>query len=295
MENGVETKKHQLILSKYILHIAFLIIATFSFGQTVDPAKEATWKKESKKLKYKKAKDYNGPEDWASTKPSSIKDGERYTPLDYTPNSRPAPSRYGTSRGPRYSSRSIQQDRANRNGNESGGGRGTLKYDPKIKRPKDTKSQKFEDYTPDVDPQKSDSSGASSSFWQILLYGLLIIAIVVVLFYIFKQYRPPVKKVHVNVENEWNPEIITKTELQLKLEEAMAREDYRECVRIYFTFILKELISKGWIRWKKEKTNHHYVMEMGAKKMLCLSWNVFEFTTLFGTEITTSMKTFLKC
>jgi hypothetical protein len=71
--------------------------------------------------------------------------------------------------------------------------------------------------------------------------------------------------VAIDVENDWNPEVISKTELELRLEAAIADEDYRECVRIYFTFILKELIRKGWIRWKKEKTNHHYVLEMRGR------------------------------
>lgn len=69
-----------------------------------------------------------------------------------------------------------------------------------------------------------------------------------------------------DVENDWNPEVISKTELELRLEEAVEREDYRECVRIYFTFILKELIRKGWINWKKEKTNYHYVLEMHKRE-----------------------------
>jgi len=49
------------------------------------------------------------------------------------------------------------------------------------------------------------------------------------------------------------------------LEEALSRDDFREGVRIYFTFILKELISKGWIQWKKDKTNHHYLLEVNGK------------------------------
>ena len=62
-----------------------------------------------------------------------------------------------------------------------------------------------------------------------------------------------------------NPATITKTELELRLEEAMRNEDYRECVRIYFLFAMKNLIERRWIFWKKERTNMHYIIEMQGR------------------------------
>jgi hypothetical protein len=68
------------------------------------------------------------------------------------------------------------------------------------------------------------------------------------------------------LEEDLNPATISKTELELRLEEAMQRGDYRECVRIYFLFAMKDLIQRRWIFWKKEKTNIHYIIEMQGRK-----------------------------
>jgi hypothetical protein len=86
--------------------------------------------------------------------------------------------------------------------------------------------------------------------------------------YLFiKNKQPKDKKIAIqNLDTEWNPETITKTELEVLLEKATDSEDFRECVRIYFTFILKELGKKGWIRLRKEKTNYHYLLEMISQK-----------------------------
>jgi hypothetical protein len=67
--------------------------------------------------------------------------------------------------------------------------------------------------------------------------------------------------------DELNPEEISKTELQLRLEEALKTENYKECVRIYLLFSLKILIERKLIFWKKEKTNLHYIIELSGKPM----------------------------
>lgn len=267
MENsgsGVEAGKQMQTLIKHIIYIAFLLIAAFSFGQDDQEKKETKWETERKNLRYKKESDYKGPEDWYGTDPTSLRD--RYGDGSRS-GTGSTPTGYGSG-GTRYSPQQIQRDRQKRYGGyERGGGNGTLKSDPKIKRPKPSHSPNSPDVNPpDVDFDAPDMSppAIGMSFWKILLYLLIIAAVVVIIYHIMKHYNPPVKTL-VNIENEWNPEVISKTELELKLDTAMDNEDYRECVRIYFTFILKELIGKGWIRWKKEKTNHHYVMELAGK------------------------------
>lgn len=65
---------------------------------------------------------------------------------------------------------------------------------------------------------------------------------------------------------EINPLAISKTELQLKIEECLANKDYRTAIRLYYVFTLKALAEKKWIDWKKEKTNVSYLMEMHGKE-----------------------------
>jgi hypothetical protein len=263
-ESEVEAKKQTQTLIKHLLYIAFLLITALSFGQDDQEKKETKWDTERKKLKYKKEADYKGPEDWYGADPTSLKD--RYG-SGSSSGSGSTPSGYGSG-GTRYSPQQIQRDRQKRYGGyERGGGEGTLKSDPKVKRPAPPNSPNSPDVNPpdiDYDAPDVNPPAIGTSFWKVLLYLLIIAAVVVIIYYVMKRYTPPVKPV-VNIESEWNPEVISKTELELKLETAMYNEDYRECVRIYFTFILKELIRKGWIRWKKEKTNHHYVMELAGK------------------------------
>jgi hypothetical protein len=251
----------------------------------VDP-KTKTWEKEKKLLKYKRAQDYNGPEDWSSSEPTDIRD-ERYISNDdlqrrmYGGSSGSGGSGnpyYGGSSGNgtlRYKPQQVQRQRQkNAQGFNRGGGNGTLKYDPKVKRPEPSKSPNprirprqrsgsSSGYTPS---SSSSGGGASANFWNVLLIIIVVTVLVTLLYFFLRNKKPADTKIVVDVEDAWNPEVVTKTELELKLEAAMQREDFRECIRIYFTFILKELIKKGWIRWKKEKTNHHYVMEMGGRE-----------------------------
>jgi hypothetical protein len=255
------------------------ITSFVSYSQeAVNDAKQETWEQEKKNLKYQRKEGYKGPEDWQSGEPTDIRD--EYHQLSEEELRR----LYGTSRSVRKSGNSgtiqyrpqqvQQQRRKNYQGFDRGGGTGTLKYDPKVKRPKpieppkrklQRKNRSSSSPLSSTSSSRSRGNGLSSGFWQTLLIILVVIAAVLLLYYFLRKKKPADTKILVDVEEDWNPEVVSKTELELKLEAAMAREDFRECVRIYFTFILKELIKKGWIRWKKEKTNHHYVMEMGGR------------------------------
>ncbi len=264
MENAAETKKPLSILSRW-LYIAFVCLlfssSSWSQEEAKDP-KSTTWKQEKKYLKYERTDDYKGPQDWFSSEPSDIKENE------YNPSQTVRRRMYGRSGGSiRFKPQQVQRQRQkDYSGFDRGGGRGTLKYDPKVKRPAPIRPKNMPN--PDMDMPTPDTSLPSTSdgFWKIVFVLILIALAMTIVYVILRNRQPKDEKVVIDVEEEWNPEIISKTELELKLEAAMAREDYRECVRIYFTFILKELIKKGWIRWKKEKTNHHYVMEMGGRE-----------------------------
>lgn len=63
---------------------------------------------------------------------------------------------------------------------------------------------------------------------------------------------------------DMSPEEISKTELELALEAAIKKGDYRAAIRVYFTFIMKDLFEKRLIVWEKEKTNLQYLREMSA-------------------------------
>lgn len=255
MENAIVIKKNLQILNKILTVIGFLLIVLSSHAQKAngDPKKQV-WKQEKDYLKYKKQRDYKGPEDWYGSGPSSLNESDD----SYTGS----PS---SSQGLQYNPKQIQQDRERQFGRDPGTG-GTLDSDPKIKKPDpitlpDVKS-------PDIDgPDLSNTKAPviPPVVWKVLLFILIIVVVVWAVYYWLKNKQPGEQKILQNVENDWNPSVISKTELELKLEESMLKEDYRECVRIYFTFILKELIRRNWIQWKKDKTNHDYVLETIGK------------------------------
>ena len=256
-------KKRRLTLIKKLLLISILLVTATSFCQD---DKERKWSEEKEYLEYKKGEKYKGPEDWYGSAPSNIKEEDYYGQggNNYSQGN----SSSGSGGRIQYSPQQIQRDRQKRyQGFDRGGGNGNLKFDPKVERPEPIEIPDVD--APDVDLPSLDidvdAPTISPVVWKVLLFIVIFIAALWIAYLIIKNRRPSNKKVIVDVENDWNPEVITKTELELRLEAAIADEDYRECVRIYFTFILKELIRKGWIRWKKEKTNHHYVMEMNGK------------------------------
>jgi hypothetical protein len=252
-----------LILTKALFYIAIWFIPFVVFSQN---KKTKTWEAEKDYLKYEKKQGYKGPDDWYGSYPAEMNRDDEY--VDYGTNSGSGSGSGQGYRGVQYSPQQIQRDRQERyqGFDRSGGGGSGLQYDPEVQRPDPLELPDIDAPdvpTPDIDLDMPNVSG--SGIWKILLFILIAAVVLLLAYLIFRNAKPPNKKVIVDVEDDWNPEIISKTELELRLEAAMASGDYRECVRIYFTFILKELIRKSWINWKKDKTNHSYYLEMRAR------------------------------
>jgi len=257
LEKETGIKKNQLILNKLAISITFFFLTFVCFSQAGEKdLKKKVWKQEKEYLKYQKKKNYKGPEDWYGSSPSSIKQEEdNYT----TTNG-------GSSQGIKYNPQQLKQNRQKQFGKQSGKTGGTLGADPEIQKPDPIT-------LPDIDPPDIDGPDLPDidapnipiSFWKILLFSLLIVGIIILLYWWLKNKQPANNTVLQDIQNDWNPEVITKTELEQRLDEAIERGDFREGIRIYFTFILKELIRKNWIQWKKDKTNHHYLLELSGK------------------------------
>jgi hypothetical protein len=258
LEKETVIKKNKLILNRLIFSISFVFLALVCFSQADGKdLKKKVWKQEKEYLKYQKKKNYKGPEDWYGSSPSSLKEEEN----NYTTTNNGS-----SSQGIQYNPQQIKQNREKQFGKNSGKNGGTLGADPEIQKPEPIT-------LPDIDPPNIDGPDLPDfdgptipiSFWKILLFSALIIAVIILLYWWLKNKQPSNNAVLQDIQNDWNPEVITKTELEQRLEEALERGDFREGIRIYFTFILKELIRKNWIQWKKDKTNHHYLLELTGK------------------------------
>lgn len=114
---------------------------------------------------------------------------------------------------------------------------------------------------------KTPNIGAGSiSFINIILIILGVTLLAFLIYYFFMRYKEDNSGASVITNfDEMAPSEIPKSELERRLEEALGRGDYREAVRIYFIFIIKDLADKKWIKWEKKKTNISYLMEMRGK------------------------------
>ena len=232
-----------------IFHIALLLSFNFYAQTHKKEDKISVWKREKKSIQYEKGEEYKGPSDWYASSPGAINEPEveeqstPYEGLDYQPEQ-------------------IQRDRGDkREGFDRGGGNGNEAYDPDVLAP--------EIDMPEINPIDYSIEREflfSDGFWKFLGILVLFTLAIFIVYRLIKNTNPSAKEVKLqSIDKNWNPTIISKTELERLLESALAKEDYREGVRIYFNFILKELIKKGWIKWKQEKTNYTYIIEMKSR------------------------------
>lgn len=226
-------------MNRFLLHI-ILLLFTFSISaqHSEKESKTTVWKKEKDLIKYTKDKKYKGPINWNSDTPSSF---EKEVENNFDPG--------------KYDPQEIRRNREKRiDGEENGDGL----EEPDFERPYPDQNPVREEDSPKTrQPVFSNSSLKIIGF--VFLFGLVIFII-----YSLIKNRDTFKKEDKSDRSfrDLNPESIRKSELEELLEKYTNEENYRECIRIYFTFILKEIIRNGWIKWKKEKTNFDYILEM---------------------------------
>lgn len=106
--------------------------------------------------------------------------------------------------------------------------------------------------------------GSISPFWSNFILVVVVLALATLIFFLFfnqlKENKGN-KKIGRELESII-PTEIPKSELELLLEKALAKEEYREAIRVYFIFVIRGLIKKNGIVWEKEKTNFSYLNEM---------------------------------
>lgn len=249
-----------------------LILSQFAYSQ--QQKEKPSLENFQRKYRYVKNKSYTGPET-KYISPSAIKEEENPPQINSSTPSNGGNIDYSPEELERIRKRKAQQHESDRLGSGQGSGQengygegGNKSKNPKMGVPEPIEFDPPEINPPDINLPDLDVNPPtfSSGFWKVLLIVIGAILILIIIYYIFKNQRPSNRKVKTQTQEfDWNPELITKSELQLRLEQAMLENDYRACVRIYFTFIMKEMIRLRYIRWKKEYTNYDYILQAKSK------------------------------
>lgn len=242
------------ILSKRLTYLFLLICCPLAAQQEASPASGEGWKQYQREYKYVRQKKYKGPASSEYISPASMQEEDTEDYDDYE----------GYSGGVYYSPKEIRNARAEKRGDM---GSGTAPVDPEIRKPQQYDPGQVERETETAKPEEADKRDTrpffSGNFLMVLGVILLLALLVVIVYQLTKKQYSTNKRVATDfASDDWNPALIPKTELELRLEEALLQGDYRTCVRIYFTFILKELIRLNHIKWRKELTNYDYWLQL---------------------------------
>jgi len=240
------------ILSKRLTYLFLLIACSLTAQQDAKPSPKAGWQEYQRDYKYVRQKKYTGPAGSEYLSPPSMQeDVDEYDSYE------------GYSGGISYSPKDIRKARAEKRGET---GAGSKPIDPDIQRPEPGEASAPEPAPSTAQPQPDEQVQVpffSGTLLTILGVLLLLTLLGIIVYQLAKKQHTSNRRVSSDFSPEdWNPALIPKTELELRLEEALLRGDYRACVRIYFTFILKELIRLNHIKWRKELTNYDYWLQL---------------------------------
>jgi hypothetical protein len=249
-------------MNKILIYI-FLFLTFGIFSQKEAPSLDNFQKKYS----YQKSKNYKGPTNTNYGQPATIEEKENPASNSNTSKNKSTIN---------YSPNQIQKNRSQKQNSSQGSGSGNgynpgnggnKPNDPEMGKPQPIEFDTPEFDAPDLDFPDVDPPTISSTFWKGLMIIIIAALVIFLVYYLIKNHKPKNQKVIPPInENDWNPDLMTKSELELRLEEALLREDFRECVRIYFTFILKEMIRLKRIHWKKDLTNYDYILQAKSTK-----------------------------
>lgn len=246
---------------------ALLLFSILSYGQ--EDKIDDRWKQLEERINYSPSGNEKGP-------------NNKYS---YPPNLRKIPSNNspGGTVNNSPSNDEIKYSREKLYDNSTGGG-----VKQKIKDP--SKSSLDDINSPDTDAptfdppdwNSPDFSQSNGTFWKVLL---IIIGIAVLAFLVYHLFFKNAEKTENKIapvdysSDDIDPRKIKKSQLELDLEEAIQKEDFRTAIRIYYTMILKALIEKDLIIWEKKKTNLNYLFELqgrGEKQEFETSIRIFE-------------------
>lgn len=131
---------------------------------------------------------------------------------------------------------------------------GTTSYDEKSRKEEPRKKGTMPNFS--IDPSVVKVIGYT------VIFGLLGYLIYLFIKQAIKDPNRKVPELAHLFTDQTNPEHVADLDLESLLREALAQNNMRVAVRLYYIKLLKHLNHEGFIRWEKNKTNRDYANEL---------------------------------
>lgn len=134
------------------------------------------------------------------------------------------------------------------------------------------KSQVIEPERPNVTPPTINTPQSSMTAEGVSRFLLMLLMLGVVIIIIYRLVGGNVVLSNRSIERRTPMRLedietnLHEADVESFLDKAIREENYRLAIRLYYLAIIKKLSQKGYIQWKKEKTNGHYLREMRQNK-----------------------------
>jgi hypothetical protein len=140
---------------------------------------------------------------------------------------------------------------------------GPLPTEPEIERPK--RNDTYQSRSTRNNTYR-DNKPSNLGFFKMLIILAAVCGVVYLIYFLINKKSTQNLTIPDNtIKLDQNPIELEDDELTKRIKALMLEEEYRACIRVYFNYILKELIQKDFIQWEKDKTNYDYLLEMERK------------------------------
>lgn len=117
----------------------------------------------------------------------------------------------------------------------------------------------------ELKPKAEKSSPWSGPWLRLISYTVIIGVILLLVYYVIRyiSFDLKIKRSKLVTDDIEKPvEDIAVVDTRALLEQAKRDRNYKLAIRLYYLGLLKQLDASGVIKWKKDKTNRDYLMEL---------------------------------
>ncbi|HLV23645.1 MAG TPA: hypothetical protein VKY36_02550 [Moheibacter sp.] len=147
--------------------------------------------------------------------------------------------------------------------------------DPAFKDKYNGKKYDYDRITQPPRPPSLPLFSLPAGIFQVLMYGVLAIIVLVFIYYIFKnaggfQFGNERKKIKFSSSEEGlteDAEDIENNDFPKLIQKAKSENDFRLAIRYYHLWVLQTLSDKKFISWNKDKTDYDYHNELKNKEI----------------------------